>query len=105
MVGGLGMGWMFRKIACKKSVKKIILVEISQELVDFYGDTMAEEIRREKGIEVEVIVDDVWNHVGKHGDDVRHLLDIWKRHSDTLSRREREIANGVKHFWGWGNRR
>jgi len=102
LVGGLGMGWMLRKIAAKKSVKKIILVEIEQDLMDFYGNKMVGKIRQETGVEIEVHVGDVWDHVGKHGADVRHILDIWPSYPAYPNRNERAIISTVRHFWGWG---
>jgi hypothetical protein len=104
LMGGLGMGWLLRKAASKKSVKKIILVEIEQELMDFYGTDMVAKIQEEQDVEIEVHVDDVWNHVGKHGEDVRHVLDIWPSYPSILTRKQAEIVGGVSHFWGWGVR-
>jgi hypothetical protein len=86
-------------------VKKITLVEISQELLDWYGNELCERVARETGTEIEVICDDVLNHMGKHGDDVRHLIDIWPDYPNQvcyLKPEWRQAIASVKHFWGWG---
>lgn len=102
LIGGLGLGWLLRKVAEKKSVKKIIVVEISQELLDWYGNDLCARVAKETDTEVEVICDDVYNQIGKHGKDVRHLIDIEESYPGYLTRDQRKVANSVDHFWAWG---
>jgi hypothetical protein len=105
LLGGLGLGWMLWKIAAKKTVKKITVVEISQELLDWYGTELCELVARETGTEIEVICDDVLKHMGEHGGDVRHIIDIWPdypTYTHYLSKEWQEAIRRVDHFWGWG---
>lgn len=105
LVGGLGLGWLLWKVADKKSVTKITVVEQSQELLDWYGTQLCQRIARETDTEIEVICDDVLHHLGKHGDDVRHLIDIWPSfptYINDLSKPWQMAIASVKHFWGWG---
>jgi len=105
LIGGLGLGWFLWKVAEKKSVKKITLVEISQPLLDWYGNDLVARVTEATGTEIEVICDDVLPHIGKHGDDVRHLVDIWPdypTYDHYLPKAWREAIAHVDHFWGWG---
>lgn len=105
LVGGLGLGWFLRLVAAKKSVKRVIVVEKSQDLLDWYGRELCARISGESDTPIEVICDDVWEHVGKHGVDVRHMLDIWEGYPTCLydlDKKQRVLIEGVKHFWGWG---
>ena len=102
LIAGLGLGWLIRKVAEKKSVKKIILVEKSEGLMQWYGCRLVDEIFRETGTPIEIIVDDAWNHLGKHGSDTRYLFDIWSSYPVFLSQEQRKLVRGVRYFWGWG---
>jgi hypothetical protein len=105
LIGGLGMGWFLRKVAEKKSVKEIIVVEKSQELLDWFGKDLCKKIAKDTKTKIKVICDDVLNHMGKHGKDTRHLIDIWKDYPNEfcyLSKEWQAAIERVDHFWGWG---
>lgn len=106
IMGGLGLGWMLRKVAEKKSVKKITLIEISDEILDWYGRDLCEQIQEETGTEIEVVCDDVLGHIGKYGDDARYILDIWPDYPtpfDHLKKEWRDALRSVEgQWWGWG---
>jgi hypothetical protein len=105
LVGGLGLGWFLRLVSAKKSVKRIILVEKSQDLLDWYGRELCERIAKETDTPIEVICDDVWAHIGEHGDDVRHMVDIWEGYPTyhyELAKDHQALIARVKYFWGWG---
>ncbi len=105
LIGGLGIGWFLRKVAQKKSVREIIIIEICEDLLDWYGYNLCEQISNETNTPIKVICDDVLNHMGKHGDDTRYLIDIWESFPTEfweLSREWQGIIPKIKHFWGWG---
>lgn len=105
LLGGLGLGWLLRKVAAKKTVKKITVVEISDELLQWYGHDMCQRVAAETGKEITVICGDVLEHMGKHGSDVRHIIDIWPdfpTYVTDLPKPWREAIGSVQHFWGWG---
>jgi len=105
LIGGLGLGMFLRIVAAKKSVKHIIVVEVSEDLLDWYGHKLCEEIERDTSTPIDVICDDVWKHVGQHGADTRHLLDIWEGYPTymyELAKEHAKLAREVKYFWGWG---
>ena len=82
VIGGLGMGWLLRKVAQKRSVREIIVVEICEDLLDWYGYNLCERISHETNTPIKVICDDVLNHMGRHGDETRYLVDIWKSYPE-----------------------
>ena len=100
VLGGLGLGWLLRKVCEKPSVERVIVVEKSRELLDWYGTALC----KRYGKVSDVICDDVYNQIGKHGAKVKYLLDIWLRFGQsrrdsrfkTLKRRLK------KRLWGWG---
>jgi len=102
MLGGLGLGWLLWQIAKKKSIKTIHVLEISEELMDWYGFALCEKIAKETTTEIKPIVGDALEYVGEFGPDVRHVLDIWDSFPHYPNREETLVANSVNHFWGWG---
>jgi hypothetical protein len=99
VVGGLGMGWFMDQVCAKKSVTKVIVVEKSKALVDWFGQDLCDAQPK-----VELIVDDVFNQIGKHGENAV-LLDIWKSYG-TARDDFRVLPLRKKHpdirFWCWG---
>lgn len=100
VVGGLGLGWFVRKVCEKSNVEQVIVIDQSQELLDWCGYKVCSEHPKVSN----VICDDIYNQIGKHGDKAVYLLDIWpiqegvncdsqfKRHKSRLGDR----------LWGWG---
>lgn len=105
ILGGLGLGWLLWKVAEKKSVTKVTVVEISQELLDWYGNDLCERVREATGTEIEVVCDNVLNHLGEHGDEARYIVDIWPDYPTYvhhLSSEWRKAIARCRYFWGWG---
>lgn len=100
VIGGLGLGWLLRKVCEKESVERVILVERSQELLDWYGYDLC---RRHPKV-TDVICDDVYHQLGKHGDTTIHLLDIWLLFSDAKrDRRLKALRRKLRRrVWAWG---
>lgn len=99
VVGGLGLGWFLRKLCKKESVEKVILVEKSQELLDWYGHDLC----KRYGKVTEIVCDDVYNQIGKHGS-AKYLLDIWPiyqgaRQDSRYRTAKRKLG---KRLWAWG---
>ena len=99
VVGGLGLGWFLRKVCEKDSVQKVILVEKSRELLDWYGYDLC----KKYGKVTEIVCDDVYNQIGKHGP-AKYLLDIWPiyqgaRQDSRYKTARRKLG---KRFWAWG---
>lgn len=99
LVGGLGMGWFLRKVCEKPEVEEVIVVEISKDLLDWYGY----DVCRKHPKVSEVICDNVYNHFGRHGN-AQYLLDIWPISQGALSDRQYRAAKRKwgKRIWAWG---
>ncbi len=106
MLGGLGLGYMLKAIIAKKEVTEIVLVEQSQELLNWYGYGMCTELEKLHKKKITVICDDVINHLGKtHGDNTWYICDIWRDFPNWyqfLSDEWCEAIDSTKKFWGWG---
>lgn len=102
VVGGLGLGWLLKKVCQKSTVDRVVVVEKSQELLEWYGYDLC---RRYSKVS-DVICDDIYNQVDKHGDQARFLLDIWPTFQGTgKDKRLREARRKLrKRLWAWGNR-
>jgi hypothetical protein len=101
LVGGLGLGWFLNKVCAKKSVRRVIVVERSQELLDWLGPAIRRAYPHVAAKVSDWICGDALEHVGKHGDDTRHLLDIWRGYNE-YDHRFLALKRKVKHLWGWG---
>ena len=100
LIGGLGLGWMLGKVCQRDSVDRVIVVEQSQELLDWYGHDLCKRFPKVS----DVICDDVFNQIGMHGASTMHLLDIWRGYAD--SSRDRRLLRFrrklKKLVWAWG---
>src|ERR1051325_198886 len=99
LIGGLGLGWFLRKVCAKPEVEEVIVVEKSRDLLDWYGFDLCR--RQAKGREV--ICDDVYNHIGRHGN-AQYLLDIWPIFHGARQDRRYLAAKRKwkKRLWAWG---
>lgn len=108
LVAGLGLGLVLRMIAEKKTVPHIILVEKSEELLDWFGYDMVAEIEEHTGTYIEVINDDVYHYLAKEGTKhvSRMIFDIWDGWYE--ARHDKNFQNLYdKHrrkIWFWGAR-
>jgi hypothetical protein len=119
IVAGLGLGWFLMQCRAKKSVKKVTLVERSQELVDWL--LTSGRIERAAGFPegtklapLEVIVGDAYEVIPKMKADVA-VIDIYegyggndflddltyKHRGGTLLPEERR-CEGIGRIWNWG---
>lgn len=99
MVGGLGLGWFLNKVHDRDEVERVILVESSQELLDWYGSNVCDQLPKV----TDVICGDVYDQIGRFGAKTKHLLDIWKRYGECLlDERFCWHKRRYRHVWGWG---
>jgi hypothetical protein len=104
LVGGIGLGWLLRKVCEKKSVTEVIVVEKNQSLLDWIGGILVDRNLDVIHKVTEWICDDVYNQVGKHGDETLHLLDIWKSYGGCdhkFDQLKKTLPPGK--LWGWGD--
>lgn len=99
VIAGLGLGHQLIEVSKRLQVKEIVLVELSQELVDFYLPRVRPFIKKR----LTVIVGDAYQIVPTLTADVA-LIDIFPAYGGNeaatlaLARRSPKI----KKMWGWG---
>jgi hypothetical protein len=99
VVAGLGLGHQLIEVSKRLQVKRIILVEQNQELVQWLLPVIAKHVRRP----LEVVIGDAYEEIPKLSADVA-LIDIFAGYGDGF-RRVAELAKHsprIKKFWGWG---
>lgn len=105
VIGGLGLGYQLIQVAKKKSVKRITLIERSQELVDWILPRVLEKMPRD--IPVDVVVGSVFEELPKLTADVA-LIDVWEDmtgcqgYHKKSAHRLRNEALGIGTVWCWG---
>lgn len=102
LVGGLGLGWFLRKVCQRPSVKRVILVEQNQAVLEAFQPALTARCPELAKVS-DWILGDALEHVGRHGDDVRHLLDIWDSYGE-YDKRFFALKKTTRHLWGWGVR-
>lgn len=100
VIGGLGLGWLLRKVCEKEAVDRVVVVEWSQELLDWYGYDMC----RKHSKVTDVICDDVYNQLGRYGDHATYVLDIWPIYQGANDDRWLRAAKQQygDRLWAWG---
>ncbi|MBK7824798.1 hypothetical protein [Nannocystis sp.] len=99
VIAGLGLGHQLIEVSKRLGVKEIVLVELSQELVDFYLPRVRPHIKKR----LTVLVGDAYQIVPTLSADVA-LIDIFPNYggneaaTQELARRSPKI----KKMWGWG---
>ena len=102
VIGGLGMGYLLRKVCAKTTVERVIVVEQSRELLDWFGDRLCAAQTKV----TDVICGDAYEQVGKFGDQSRYLFDIWPAYGDAAEdQRFQALKQQFRGVWGWGDYR
>lgn len=104
VIGGLGLGWVLRRVAAKPTVRSVTVIEYSRELAEWAGPQIIADVKRETGKTVKIVVADVFGWMDAQStDDRMYLLDIWKD-MDGASRDirvHRQLRRGLDvHAWG-----
>jgi hypothetical protein len=99
VIGGLGLGWMLRKVCEKDSVEEVVVVEKSQELLDWYGYDLCRKYPKVK----DVICNDIYAEVDRHSDHI-FLLDIWPTFRGASKDKRLKTCRRrlKKRLWAWG---
>lgn len=100
VIGGLGMGYLLRKVCEKTTVERVIVVEHSRELLDWFGERLCAAQPKV----TDVICGDAYEQLGKFGDGARYLFDIWPTYGDAAEDvRFQGIKQQYRGVWGWGD--
>ncbi len=102
IIGGLGMGYLLRKVCEKTTVERVIVVEQSRELLEWFGNSLCAAQPKV----TDVICGDAYDQLGKFGDQARYLFDIWPVYGDAAEDAKFQTAKQQFRFvWGWGDYR
>jgi hypothetical protein len=101
IVAGLGMGYYLEEICKKRTVEKVTLIEISQDIVDFIMPRLDL-----NGVEVEVVIGDANELLFNREADVA-VVDIYPRYGNNghmlqhyAKKRRKEWKIGKLWIWG-----
>lgn len=99
VIGGLGLGHQLIEVSKRLQVKEIVLVELSQELVDFYLPRIRPLIKKR----LTVIVGDAYQIIPTLTADVA-LLDMFPYYggNEPATRELAKRSPKIKKVWGWG---
>ena len=105
MIGGVGLGWLLGRVCAKDSVRRVRVVDLSPELVEWFRPAIERAYPAVVTKSVEWVVDDAWNHIDCFGADTCNLMDIWPNYADAKHdqavKRVRAERN-PKRLWCWG---
>ncbi len=99
VIAGLGLGHQLIEVSKRLAVKEIVLVELSQELVDFYLPRVRPLIKKR----LTVLVGDAQDIVPTLRADVA-LIDIFPAYggNEAATRDLARRSPKIKKMWGWG---
>jgi hypothetical protein len=100
IVAGLGLGHQLIEVSKRKQVKKLTLVEQSQELVDWLLPRITPHLQ----CGIEVVVGDAYRVMPKMRADVA-LVDIFRSYGSNSWERDklRDSCRGIDFIWAWGS--
>ena len=99
VIGGLGLGHQLIEVSKRLQVKENVLVELSQELVDFYLPRIRPLIKKR----LTVLVGDAFKIIPTLSADVA-LLDMFPAYggNEPATRELARRSPKIKKVWGWG---
>ena len=99
VIAGLGLGHQLIEVSKRKQVKSIVLVERSQELVDWLMPHITPHLTRP----IEIVVGDAYKVMPDLTADVA-LVDIFKGYGSNNDERDqlRRSCTNIKFIWAWG---
>lgn len=100
IIGGLGLAHQLIEVAKRRAVTEIVLVERSQELVEFL---LPRAIKHCEGKKVSVAIGDAYQILPMLDGDVA-LLDIFPAYGENHAATQRiaKQCRKIKKVWGWG---
>lgn len=99
VIAGLGLGHQLIEVSRRLQVKELVLVELSQELVDFYLPRVRQHVKKR----LTVIVGDAFAVLPTLAADVA-LVDIFPAYggNEAAMAELRRRCPKIKKMWGWG---
>lgn len=104
VIGGLGLGWLLSRVCRRKQVKRVCVVEKSQELLDMIRPAVEQTYPEVAAKDVTWVCGDAFDHVNHYGPDTCNLWDIWPGYGDAFDDREyQRLKKTTRRLWGWGD--
>jgi len=98
LIGGLGMGWLANRVAAKKQVTEVVVVDLDDDVLQLASPCCMSK-------KITLVHGDVWKEVDKYGDDWTFLFDVWPNYGfnkdEPEMRRFRKSHPNAK-YWAWG---
>jgi hypothetical protein len=105
MIGGLGLGWFLGRVCAKASVRRVRVVELRKELIDWLRPAIETAFPAVLTKQVEWVAGNAWDHIDCFGGETCNLIDIWPNYydapSDPILREIRRTRNPAR-LWCWG---
>lgn len=105
MIGGLGLGWFLGRVCARASVRRVRVVELRKELIDWFRPAIETAFPAVLTKQVEWVAGNAWDHIDCFGSETRNLIDIWPNYydapSDPILQEIRRTRNPA-HLWCWG---
>jgi len=100
VIAGLGLGHQLIEVSRRLQVKRVTLVERSQELVDWLLPVIRPYLRKP----LKVIVGDAYTVIPTLRADVA-LIDIFPRYGGAQQKLDaiKRQTKGIRKFWAWGS--
>lgn len=101
LMGGLGMGWLARRVLERKQVKSLTVYDTNEDVLDFFGQPLLEEFSDR----LELVHGDVY--AAQHSNYDRVLLDVWSVYADSkYDKRLKELLMKIPSsaVWAWGGK-
>jgi len=93
-IGGYGLGWFLEQVAKKRSVKEIVIVEKSRELLTWFARKHARKVQKETGTKIKVVCADVYEYLAKHHDKFDKIaLDVFESYGNNNAEDDRHIRD------------
>lgn len=97
-IGGLGMGWLANRVAARKQVTEVVVVEREADVIELARPACTSP-------KVHVVKGDAWEEARRHGDDWTFLFDTFLSYGwndDDPKVREFRKARPDARTWCWG---
>jgi hypothetical protein len=107
LLGGLGLGWMAQRIAERKQVERVTIVESNLDVLQFFGQPLVEKFGANR---VQLVHADVWKYIADRNYDCydSYIMDVWSSYGQAeyyppFCDLKAECQKAGKRVWGWGD--
>lgn len=98
LIGGLGMGWLANRVAAKKQVTEVVVVDRDADIIRLAAPCCLSP-------KTTVVRGDVWKEVDDYDDDWTFLFDVWPGYGSNKDKPEMlrfKQQRPRAKWWAWG---